>query len=83
MHFFDRKNHMYGGHAIVGAHVPLACGLAFGGIVYQYKDKDKLSAEEAKQRAKEHLIPGVIIQPSGFFAVLKAQEEGCHYMLGS
>src|SRR6476469_1750708 len=28
MHFFDKKNHMYGGHAIVGAHVPLACGLA-------------------------------------------------------
>src|SRR5204863_270441 len=29
MHFFDKKNHMYGGHAIVGAHVPLAAGMAF------------------------------------------------------
>src|SRR3954470_16023976 len=29
MHFFDRKNHMYGGHAIVGAHVPLGVGMAF------------------------------------------------------
>ena len=29
MHFFDRANHMYGGHAIVGAHVPLAVGMAF------------------------------------------------------
>ena len=29
MHFFDRENHMYGGHAIVGAHVPLATGMAF------------------------------------------------------
>src|SRR5438046_8390840 len=29
MHFFDRKNHMYGGHAIVAAHVPLTQGLAF------------------------------------------------------
>jgi len=63
--------------------IVLACGLAFGQVVYQYKEKDKLSAEEAKQRAKEHLIPGVIIQPSGFFAVLKAQDEGCHYMMGS
>lgn len=63
--------------------IVLACGLAFGSVVYQYKDKDKLSADEAKQRAKEHLLPGVIIQPSGFFAVLKAQDEGCHYMLGS
>src|SRR5437899_11229677 len=28
MHFFDRKNHMYGGHAIVAAHVPLAIRMA-------------------------------------------------------
>src|SRR5689334_22436555 len=63
--------------------IVLACGLAFGNVIYQYKEKDKLSVDDAKQRAKEHLIPGVIIQPSGFFAVLKAQDEGCHYMLGS
>lgn len=61
----------------------LACGLAFGNIVYQYHEKDKLSGADARKRAKEHVLPGVIIQPSGFFAVLKAQEEGCHYMLGS
>ena len=29
MHYFDRANHMYGGHAIVGGHLPLATGLAF------------------------------------------------------
>src|SRR3989449_2335399 len=29
MHFFDKKRHMYGGHAIVGAHVPLAAGRGF------------------------------------------------------
>lgn len=63
--------------------IVLACGLAFGQIVGQYKQKDKLSSADAQQRAKEHLVPGVIIQPSGFFAVLKAQEEGCNYMLGS
>jgi hypothetical protein len=63
--------------------IVLACGLAFGNIVYQYHQKDKLSEMEAVKRAKEHMLPGVIIQPSGFFAVLKAQEEGCHYMMGS
>jgi hypothetical protein len=63
--------------------VVLACGLAFGEIVAQYMKEDKLSKDDATARAKEHLIPGVIIQPSGFFAVLKAQEEGCNYMLGS
>ncbi len=29
MHFFDKQHHMYGGHAIVAAHVPLAVGMAF------------------------------------------------------
>jgi hypothetical protein len=63
--------------------IVLACGLAFGEIVGQYRAKDKLDAKTAEARAKQHLLPGVIIQPSGFFAVLKAQDEGCKYMLGS
>jgi pyruvate dehydrogenase E1 component alpha subunit len=29
MHLFDEPNRMYGGHGIVGGHVPLAAGLAF------------------------------------------------------
>lgn len=63
--------------------IVLACGLAFAFVASQYKEKDKLSQEDAMKRAKEHLLPGVIIQPSGFFAVLKAQDEGCKYMMGS
>jgi hypothetical protein len=63
--------------------VVLACGLAFGEVIGAYRDKDKLSAADAKKRAMENLVPGVIIQPSGFFAVLKAQDEGCKYMMGS
>ena len=63
--------------------IVLACGLAFGEVIYSYVDKDKVKQDEAKKRATEHLLPGVIIQPSGFFAVLKAQDEGCKYMMGS
>src|SRR5438552_194728 len=40
MHFFDRKNHMYGGHAIVGAHVPLAAGIAFAA---KYRKEDRVT----------------------------------------
>jgi pyruvate dehydrogenase E1 component alpha subunit len=29
MHFFDAPNRMYGGHGIIGAHIPLAAGVAF------------------------------------------------------
>jgi hypothetical protein len=63
--------------------VVLACQLAFGDIVDQYKAKDKLSDADADKKARAHILPGVILQPSGFFAVLKAQDEGCKYMLGS
>src|SRR5919108_822405 len=40
MHYFDRQNHMYGGHAIVAAHVPLAVGLAFA---INYRDEDRVT----------------------------------------
>ena len=38
MHYFDRANHMYGGHAIVGGHLPLATGLAFSS---KYRNEDR------------------------------------------
>jgi pyruvate dehydrogenase E1 component alpha subunit len=40
MHFFDKEHHMYGGHAIVGAHVPLACGLSFA---CKYRNEDRVT----------------------------------------
>ncbi len=38
MHFFDRANSLYGGHAIVGGHLPLATGLAFAS---KYRSEDR------------------------------------------
>ena len=38
MHYFDRSKHMYGGHAIVGGHLPLATGLAFAS---KYRGEDR------------------------------------------
>ena len=40
MHYFDREHHMYGGHAIVAAHVPLATGMAFAS---KYRDEDRVT----------------------------------------
>src|SRR3954464_3960145 len=40
MHYFDKERHMYGGHAIVGAHVPLAAGMA---VVSKDRDEDRVT----------------------------------------
>lgn len=63
--------------------VVLACNLAFSEPIAKFQKEDKLDAVAARQRAIEHLIPGVVLQPSGVFAVLRAQEAGCKYILAS
>jgi hypothetical protein len=63
--------------------VVLACNLAFSDPISKFQKEDKLDAAAARQRAIEHLIPGVVLQPSGVFAVLRAQEAGCKYILAS
>ena len=61
----------------------LACNLAFGEVVGRFMKDDKLDNAAARQRAIEHMIPGVVLQPSGVFAVLRAQEAGCRYIIAS
>ncbi len=39
MHLFDVQKHFYGGHGIVGAHIPLATGMA---VKIKYNDEDSV-----------------------------------------
>ena len=79
MHFFDRKNHMYGGHAIVGAHVPLATGLAFAA---KYRGEDRItlcffgdgainqgSFHEALNLAALYKLPIIFVCENNLFAM--------------
>ncbi len=61
--------------------IVLACDLAFRACVSTVAKKEKLDQEAARSRALQMLVPGVIMQPSGFFAALKAQESGGGYIL--
>jgi hypothetical protein len=70
-------------HFIGEGGIVLACNLAFSEVVAKFKREDKLEDDAARQRAREHLIPGVILQPSGVFGVLRAEEAGCRYILAS
>lgn len=63
--------------------VVLGCNWAFGRIVGTIQKAEKLEAAAARTRALELMIPGVVLQPNGIFAVLRAQEAGCKYVMAS
>ena len=79
MHYFDKEHHMYGGHAIVGAHVPLGVGLAFAS---KYRDEDRVTLcffgdgainqggfHEALNLAALYKLPIIFICENNLFAM--------------
>jgi hypothetical protein len=63
--------------------IVLACNLALDEVVATITKKDNVSAEDARKQAIAALVPGVILQPSGVFAALHAQDVGCKYLRAS
>lgn len=63
--------------------VALACNLAFADCVELIKSKEGVSDADARKQALAYLVPGVILQPSGVFAAIRAQEAGATYLRAS
>jgi hypothetical protein len=63
--------------------VVLACNLAFDEVVQTVVEKTKQTEEAARKEALAAMVPGVILQPSGVFAVMRAQDAGCKYLRAS
>ena len=79
MHYFEKANHMYGGHAIVGAHIPLAAGMAFAA---KYRGEDRVTLcffgdgainqgafHEAFNLAALYKLPVIFICENNLFAM--------------
>ena len=79
MHYFDKAKHMYGGHAIVGAHVPVATGMAFAS---KYRSEDRITLcffgdgainqgafHEALNLAALYKLPVIFICENNLFAM--------------
>jgi len=49
-------------------------------VVGLVQKQDKLDASAARAKAMSMLVPGVIMQPSGIFADVMAQEAGCVFV---
>jgi hypothetical protein len=63
--------------------IALACNLALQDVTEAIQKKENVSAEEARKQAIAFMVPGVILQPSGVFAALHAQDAGCKYLRAS
>lgn len=65
---------------IAGGGIVLACNYAFSlSVVGREAKKGGIDNAAAREAALKQVIPGVILQPSGFFAVIEAQRSGCHF----
>jgi hypothetical protein len=60
--------------------IVLGCGLAYRSVVGMIQQRDKLDAAEARKKANSMLVPGLIMQPSGIFANVMAEENGCAFV---
>jgi hypothetical protein len=63
--------------------IALGCNLAFADCVELVKSKENVDDATARKQAIGYLVPGVILQPSGVFAAIRAQEAGAIYLRAS
>lgn len=58
----------------------LACDLALHASAGRLAKEVKRDAGDIYDELKVNLVPGVILMPSGIFAVTRAQEAGCRFL---
>jgi hypothetical protein len=61
-------------------HVLLGCGLATQGYASTIASRTKRPAQEIYDELTANLVSGLILQPNGIYATLRAQEAGCAFM---
>jgi hypothetical protein len=71
-----QKAHTIAGFLAAGG-IVLACNIAFSGPRSQIGRAKGLTGDAADKAARAYLIPGVILMPSGVFALIAAQQAGC------
>lgn len=63
--------------------IALACNLAFDDMIQLVSKKDGTTGDAARKTALAGIVPGVLLQASGVFAALHAQDAGCKYLRAS
>lgn len=60
--------------------IVLACNLALRRPIGMVMRHDRVDNATARAKVMANIIPGVIVMPSGIFAVSRAQEAGCNFL---
>ncbi len=60
--------------------VLLACNKAAMRLAGQVAQKYNRNADEVRAEFRDGIVPGVLLQPSGIYATLRAQEVGCAFI---
>ena len=60
--------------------VLLACNKAAMKYAGQIAQKTNRDPEEVRAEVRAGIVPGVLLQPSGIYAVLRAQDVGCSFL---
>lgn len=68
---------------IANGGIVLACNLALQKYARMFRQKDGVDGPEAQKRCVAGIIPGIILQPSGVFAAVRAGQAGCVYVKAS
>jgi len=66
-----------------GGAIILGCALALRDCATVVSQADKIGMQDADERVRSMIVPGVIMQPSGIFAAVLAQDNGCRFVRAS
>ncbi|HVX40824.1 MAG TPA: hypothetical protein VHB25_14735 [Gemmatimonadaceae bacterium] len=78
----DVPEHAQGTLSWLGTHgqILLGCDLATRGMSTIIAQRTNQTPTAVYEEIKANLVPGLILQPSGVYAVHRAQEAGCSYI---
>jgi hypothetical protein len=63
--------------------ISLVCNVSLGNMGRRFADQTKGNVEEVQAELRANLVPGAIVVPSGIYALIRAQNAGCAFMLGT
>jgi hypothetical protein len=66
-----------------GGAIVLACALALRDCATLVSTTDRIDMAVAERQVRDMMVPGVILQPSGVFSAVLAQDNGCRYVRSS